>query len=144
MTRQNRLRTVLNRNQLPGNNVHANERRFRQRYDASPLRLEIRRLSWLGRPGKARQAIARDFAIGGVAAITSLKMKPGQKLLVCIENDDHRLQSVPATVMRCEPLEDNFICALKFAMGQLPETASRGAYTVLQRLEASLKKLSAS
>ncbi|MDK2777932.1 MAG: PilZ domain-containing protein [Pseudomonadota bacterium] len=119
--------------------MQPNERRFRERYNASPLKLEIRKLGWFGQPKKMHQAIARDFAIGGVAIVTPLKLKPGQKLLVSIENNDHRLQAIPAVVMRSEPLEGDYLCALKFSMGQLPETASRGAYTVLQRLEGSLK-----
>ncbi|WP_430461920.1 PilZ domain-containing protein [Thalassolituus sp. LLYu03] len=123
--------------------MHANERRFRQRYDASPLKMEIRRISWLGRPGKSEPAIARDFALGGVAILTPHKFKPGKRLLVSIESRDHRLQAIPATVLRCEQQGSDFVCALKFAMGQLPETASRGAYTVLQRLEGTLKAASA-
>lgn len=119
--------------------MQANERRFRQRYDASPLKLEIRRLNWFGYPGKAEQAIARDFAMGGMAIISPRRLKPGKRLLLAIESRDHRLQAIPATVLRCDEDGEEFLCALKFAIGQLPETASRGAYIVLQRLEGTLK-----
>lgn len=120
-----------------------NERRFRQRYDASPLKLEIRQLNWFGQPKKAHHAIGRDFALGGIAIITPLKLKPGQRLLLTLENVHHRLQAIPATVVRCEPVEADYLCALKFSLGQLPEPASRGVYTILQRLETTLKEPSA-
>ncbi len=120
-----------------------NERRFRQRYDASPLKLEIRRLNWFGRPKKAHHAIGRDFALGGIAIITPLKLKPGQRLLLTLENMHHRLQSVPAVVVRSEMIEADYLCALKFAIGELPEPASRGVYTILKRLETTLKEPSA-
>jgi len=123
--------------------VQNNERRFRQRYDASPLKLEIRQLNWFGRPKKAHQAIGRDFALGGIAIVTPLKLKPGQRLLLTLENLHHRLQSIPATVIRCEAVEGDYLCAVKFALGQLPEPASRGAYTILQHLENTLKGPSA-
>ncbi|MAY15907.1 MAG: hypothetical protein CMI06_11285 [Oceanospirillaceae bacterium] len=129
-------------NQSPGGNVQANERRFRQRYDASPLKLEIRMLNLFGRPKKAHMAIARDFAIGGIAIISPLKMKVGKRLLISIESRDHRLQAIPAVIIRAEASGGDYLYALKFAMGQLPEVASRGAYTVLQRLEVSLKSVS--
>ena len=122
------------------NPMQSNERRFRQRYDASPLKLEIRQLGWFGRPKKAHHAIGRDFALGGIAIITPLKLKPGKRLLLTLENKDHRLQAVPATVVRTEATQGDYLCALKFAIGELPESASRGVYTILQRLENTLKE----
>lgn len=122
--------------------MQANDRRFRQRYDASPLKLHIRRINWLGMAGKAEEAIARDFALGGIGIITRHKLKAGKQLLLSIESNDHRLEAIPATVLRCDPQGTEFVCAVKFAMGQVPELASRGAYTVLQRLESTLRATS--
>jgi len=119
--------------------MSASERRFRQRYDASPLKLEVRKIGLFGRAGKRHQAIARDFSIGGVSIVSPIKMKPGKRLLVSITSDDHSLQAIPATVLRAEPNDGDYLYALKFAMGQIPEAASRGAYTVLQRLEVTLR-----
>lgn len=120
--------------------MSTSERRFRQRYDASPLKLELRQLNFFGRAGKRHQAIARDFSLGGVSVISPLRMKPGKRLLVAITSDDHRIQAIPAEVLRAEPCEGDYLYALKFSMGQVPEAASRGAYTVLQRLEGTLKE----
>lgn len=120
--------------------MRESERRFRQRYDASPLKLEIRLLNWFGRPGKTHLAIARDFSIGGVSIISPLKLKQGRRILASITSDEHSLQSVPASIVRVDEQGGDFIYALKFSMGQVPEVASRGAYTVLQRLELTLKE----
>ncbi len=119
--------------------MQANERRFRQRYDAAPLKLEFCPLSWLGRPKKSHPAIARDFAIGGISMLSPTRLKPGQRILLSLESSDHRLQSVPALVIRAEAQGDEFLCALKFSLGDLPDSVSRSAYNVLQRLELSLK-----
>lgn len=120
--------------------MRESERRFRKRYDASPLKLEVRLLNWLGRPGKSHLAIARDFSVGGTAIVSPLKLKQGRRVLINITSDDHSLQSVPATIVRVEEQEGDFIYALKFSMGQIPEIASRGAYAVLQRLELTLRE----
>ncbi|MCA6063945.1 PilZ domain-containing protein [Thalassolituus marinus] len=120
--------------------MQANERRFRQRYNASPLTIEVRSLNWLGRPSRPFAAQARNFAIGGMGILTANKLKPGKRLLINLANSDHRLQAIPAVVLRCDQAGDDFICALKFALGELPEPASRAVYTVLQRLEGTLKQ----
>lgn len=119
-----------------------NERRFRKRYDAAPLKLEIRTLNVFGRAGKKHPAIARDFSVGGVSIISNIKLKPGKNLLISLTSDDHSLQSVPATVIRAEQHEGDYIYAVRFSMGQIPEAASRGAYTVLKRLEINLREAS--
>ena len=117
-----------------------NERRFRKRYDAAPLKLEISKLNLFGRAGKRHQAIARDFSLGGVSIVSPIKMKAGKDLLISLTSDDHSLQSVPATVIRAEQQDGDFVYAIKFSMGKIPEAASRGAYTILQRLEINLRE----
>ena len=119
--------------------MQTNERRFRQRYDAAPLKLEFRRIGWFGRPKKAHPAIARDFALGGLSMLTPHKLKPGQRILLSLESSDHRLQAVPAEIIRAEAQGNEFLYALKFSLGNLPDSACRSAYNVLQRLELSLK-----
>lgn len=119
--------------------MQAHERRFRQRYSAAPLKLEFRRINWFGRPKKPHPAIARDFAIGGLSMLSTAKLKQGQRILLSLESSDHRLQSVPALVIRAEAQGDEYLYALKFSLGDLPESVSRSAYNVLQRLELSLK-----
>jgi len=116
------------------------ERRFRQRYDAAALKLEIRAINLLGQPGKRHRAIVRNFSLGGVSILSPLKMREGKKLLLSITSDDHSLQAIPASVIRAEAKDGDYLYAIKFSMGQIPEAASRGAYTVLQRLEVSLKQ----
>lgn len=118
------------------------ERRFRQRLEAAELKLEIRPVNWLNAPGKSYQAIAKDFAIGGMAIISPLKLKPGKRLLINISNADHRLCALPTTITRVEQQDGDFIYGLKFALGQFPELASRGAYTILQRFEQTLSQAS--
>lgn len=115
------------------------ERRFRQRYAAAPLKLEVRQLNMLGRAGRRHLAIARNFSLGGVSMISPIKIKPGKPILISLTSDSHSLQRIPATVVRAERKNGEFIYAVKFSMGSIPEAASRGAYSVLQKLEDALK-----
>lgn len=116
------------------------ERRFRQRYDAAPLKLELRLINLLGRPGKRHQAVARNFSTGGVSIETQIKMKPGKRVLLSITSDDHSLQAVPAMVLRADSKNELYCYALQFNMEQVSEAASRGADTVLQHLEFTLRE----
>ena len=116
------------------------ERRFRQRYDAAPLKIDLRVINVFGRAGKRHEAIARDFSTGGVSIITPLKMKPGKRLIVSLTSDDHSLQAIPAEILRTEKNHDHYIYALRFTMEQMPEAACRGADTVLQRLASTLQQ----
>lgn len=116
------------------------ERRFRQRQKSVRLKLEFCRLGWFGRPKKTQAASLHDFAIGGLTMFSDVKLKPGQRLLLNLSSQHHRLQAVPAEVLRCEASGDHFRYALKFSLGGMPEGASRLAYTVLQYLEQGLQR----
>lgn len=120
--------------------MQTNERRFRQRYTAASLNVEISPLNWLGRPKKTFAVNStRNFAIGGLSVVSPQKLKPGQRLMLTIESHHHRLQAVPAIVLRAEQVNHEYHCALKFTLGELSDKASKAAYAVLQLLELSLK-----
>lgn len=118
--------------------MQANERRFRQRYRATQLTLEIHRIRWLRGPSQPSPATASNFALGGIGIITTRKIKPGKRLLLDLASSDHCLRGIPAVVLRCEPQGREFFCALQFTLDELPAAASQAAYTVLQRIESTL------
>lgn len=119
--------------------MKSRDQRFRQRYNASPLTLEIRPVNWFGVGGKIHKAVGRNFSIGGISIISPLKLKVGKRLLASLSTANHSLHSVPVTVLRIEEQKDDYIYALKFNMGELSDIASHSAYSVLKQLEESLK-----
>lgn len=120
--------------------MQPNERRFRERFDAAPLKLEIRPYGLLGSLKKPHPAFARNFAIGGISIRTPRKMKAGQHVLLNIVSHYHHLQAIPAIVIRTELIEDEWHCAIKFSLGELSDNVRKVAYSVLQHLEVSLKQ----
>lgn len=115
------------------------ERRYRKRFTAAPLRVLFCRCRWWGRERRYHDAFALDFAAGGMAIRSTIKMKEGTQLLLTLENSNHRLLDVPATVARVEQQEQEYLYGIKFTMGKLPDSSSRSAYSILQHLERSLK-----
>ena len=121
--------------------MQTKEKRFQPRYDASPLKLEVRPIGWLGVTGKMHRAIARDFALGGIAIISPIKMKLGKQVLLTLENKDHRLDSIPAQIVRIEQDRGDYVYALEFVLNDLSDSASYVTHNVLQKLEFSLGHL---
>lgn len=115
------------------------ERRYRKRFTAAPLRVLFCRRHWWGRERMYHDAFALDFAAGGMAMRSTIKMKEGTLLLLTLENSNHRLLDIPAMVARVEPQDDEYLYGIKFTMGKLPDSKSRSAYSILQHLERSLK-----
>lgn len=102
------------------------------------LTLCICPLNWFGRPKKTIYGRINNFHLGGLVAYANANFKLEQRLLISIENDDHRLQSIPVVVTRSEALQQGQTYTLKFALGELPEHARITAYSVLKMIENSL------
>ena len=121
-------------------NDTSNERRFRQRYAAATLKVEACSIGWFGIPLKKKKAFAVDFSLGGISIVSESKLKPLQKVLITLGCDTHCLQDVPMQVTRCTEQNNEFILALQFNLGDLPEAARTAAYAVLKSIENELKQ----
>lgn len=124
-------------------NDTSNERRFRQRYDDATLKIEVCPVGWFGITRKKKKAFALDFSLGGISIVCESKFKPEQKVLVTLGCDMHCLQAVPMQVIRCTEKNKEFILALQFNLGDLPEAARTAAYAVLKSIESELKQSAA-
>lgn len=116
-----------------------NERRAKQRQQAAPLKLSLCRKYWFGLNGRSYSARSRDFSHSGMAMLSPKRFRPGTVLLLTLESADHRLQRLPAELLRCEPAGDHYLCAVHFQFDHLSHPARQAVYTVLQHLQMSLK-----
>ena len=115
------------------------ERRFSDRYEGAELKLEVRPLGLFGRPKDAHPALVSNFAVGGVAIVTPLRLKIGQKIQITLLSEHHNLKSVPAEVIRYDGKQVDFRYGLKFNLASLPQTANQNVLFILQQMELSLK-----
>ena len=122
------------------NNAVINERRFRHRYDAAALKVEVCPVGWFGITGKKKKAFALDFSLGGISVVSESKFKAGQMVLITLECDMHCLQDIPMQVIRCNEKDKEYVLALQFNLGNLPDAARTAAYAVLKSIESELKQ----
>lgn len=115
------------------------DRRFSDRYNGSRLKLEISRLNWFGRPKDKHPALISNFAIGGVAIITPLKLKVGQQLQLTLKGEFHNLTQVPAEVVRFDGKDSIYQYGIKFSLGHMPQTASQNVLFILKQMESTLR-----
>lgn len=115
------------------------ERRFYERYCASPLQVSVRRsspwFSWLGN----RRAIGLDFAQGGMAIASTMSLSVGSRIQLQLSSDYLHLQAVPAEVVRKKKTDQSYEYGLRFLFGSLPNSAQHSANGMLQLLEDRLK-----
>ena len=119
--------------------MNRKERRFSQRYDAAPLKVEVRikKLFWGWHP--PHQAIGVDIAHGGIAILSPLKIRTGKRLLLSLGNQTHRLNSVPAVILRQTARDGDFVYGVRFELDPLGPKARASAEVVLQRLLDTLQ-----
>ena len=117
----------------------APERRFSDRYAGADLKMEIRPLGLFGRAKEMHPALVSNFAVGGVAIMTPLKLKVGQKLRITLLSEYHNLKSVPAEVIRYDGKQVDFRYGLKFNLSQLPQTSTDNVLFILKQIERTLK-----
>lgn len=117
-----------------------NERRFNQRYEAAALKIELCTVGWLGVSRKKHKAFAQDFSLGGLSVVSTSKFKVDQKILISLDCGSHRFQTIPMLVTRCTPMNKEYVLALHFNLGDLPNAARTAAFSVLKSIENELKQ----
>ncbi len=116
------------------------ERRFSDRYQGANLKLELSPWRWLSFKREKHPALVTNFAVGGAAISTPLKLKIGQKVIVTILSEHHNIKQLPAEVVRFDGKEVDYHYGLNFRFSQIPETASNNALFVLKQIENTLKQ----
>jgi len=116
------------------------ERRYSNRFQGASLKLELSPYRWLGFKREKYPALVTNFAVGGAAISTPLKLKIGQKVIVTILSEHHNIKQLPAEVVRFDGKEVDYHYGLHFRFNQIPETASNNALFVLKQIENALKQ----
>ena len=118
-----------------------NDRRFSDRYEGASLKLELRPRFWFGLKKERSPALVTNFAVGGIAIITPLKLKLGQIIHVTLLSEFHNIRQLPAEVVRIDgkDMEYRYRYGLRFNFNQLPETASNNTLFLLKQIEIAIR-----
>jgi hypothetical protein len=118
-----------------------NDRRFSDRYEGASLKLELRPRFWFGLKKEKSPALVTNFAVGGIAIITPLKLKLGQIIHVTLLSEFHNIRQLPAEVVRIDgkDMEYRYRYGLRFNFNQLPETASNNTLFLLKQIEIAIR-----
>lgn len=119
----------------------AKDRRFSDRYEGASLKLELRPRFWFGLKKEKSPALVTNFAVGGIAIITPLKLKLGQVIHVTLLSEFHNIRQLPAEVVRLDgkDMEYRYRYGLRFSFKQLPETASNNTLFLLKQIELAIR-----
>ncbi len=119
----------------------AKDRRFSDRYEGASLKLELRPRFWFGLKKEKSPALVTNFAVGGIAIITPLKLKLGQVIHVTLLSEFHNIRQLPAEVVRIDgkDMEYRYRYGLRFNFNQLPETASNNTLFLLKQIEIAIR-----
>jgi len=116
------------------------ERRFSDRYQGASLKFELSPRYWFGLKKQKHPALVTNFAVGGAAISTPLKLKIGQRIQVSILSEFHNIKQVPAEVVRFDGKEVDYHYGVRFSFSRVPETASSNALFVLKQIETALRQ----
>lgn len=116
------------------------ERRFSDRYQGASLKLELTPKYWFGLSKQKHPALVTNFALGGAAISTQLKLKIGQKIIISILSEHHNIKHLPVEVIRFDGKDVDYHYGIRFSFTQVPETASNNALFVLKQIENALRQ----
>lgn len=119
----------------------AKDRRFSDRYEGASLKLELRPRYWFGLKKEKSPALVTNFAVGGMAIITPLKLKLGQVIQVTLLSEYHNIRQLPAEVVRIDGKDTEYRhqYGLRFNFNRLPETACNNTLFLLKQIEISIR-----
>ena len=120
----------------------AKDRRFSDRYEGASLKLELRPRYWFGLKKEKSPALVTNFAVGGIAIITPLKLKLGQMIHVTLLSEFHNIRQLPAEVVRFDgkDMDYRYRYGLHFNFNKLPETASSNTLFLLKQIEMTIRQ----
>lgn len=114
------------------------ERRFNERYLGASLKLELQPRYWFGLKKEKHPALVTNFASGGVAITTPVRLKIGQRIQVTILSEFHNIRYLPAEIVRYDGKQVDYRYGVRFNFDKLPEVASDNAIFILKQIELAL------
>jgi hypothetical protein len=116
------------------------ERRFSDRYLGASLKLELQPRYWFGLKKEKHPALVTNFAIGGAAITTPLKLKIGQRIQLAILSEFHNIRQVPAEIVRYDGKQVDYKYGIRFNFEKLPEIASHNTRFLFKEIERTLER----
>lgn len=116
------------------------ERRFSDRYQGASLKVELTPKYWFGLNKAKHPALVTNFAVGGAAISTQLKLKVGQRVSISILSEHHNIKHLPVEVVRFDGKDVDYHYGIRFSFNKVAETASNNALFVLKQIENALKQ----
>jgi hypothetical protein len=114
------------------------ERRFSDRYQGARLKFELQPRYWFGLKKEKQPALVTNFAVGGAAITTPIKLKIGQRIQVTILSEFHNIRQLPAEIVRYDGKEVDYHYGVRFSFSKLPEIASNNTLFILKQIELAL------
>lgn len=116
------------------------ERRFSDRYLGASLKLELQPRYWFGLKKEKQPALVTNFATGGAAITTPLRLKIGQRIQVTILSEFHNIRQLPAEIVRYDGKQADYQYGVRFHFEKLPEIACNNTRFVLKQIERALER----
>jgi hypothetical protein len=116
------------------------ERRFSDRYLGASLKFELQPSYWFGLKKEKQPALVTNFATGGAAITTPLRLKIGQRIQVTILSEFHNIRQLPAEVVRFDGKQVDYRYGVRFNLSKLPEVANNNTLFILQQIEQALRQ----
>lgn len=118
------------------------ERRFNDRYLGASLKFELQLRYWFGIKKEKHPALVTNFAAGGAAITTPLKLKIGQQVQISILSEFHNIRQLPAEVIRFDGKQVDYRYGVRFNFSKLPKTANNNTLFILKQIELALSQTS--
>ncbi len=115
------------------------ERRFSDRHQGADLKFELQTQYWFGLKKEKHPALVTNFAAGGAAITTPLKLKIGQRIQVTILSEFHNIRQLPAEIVRYDGKEVDYHYGVRFSLGKLQKVASNNTLFILKQIERTLR-----
>lgn len=111
------------------------DRRIKDRYTASCLRLQLRERGFLGRIGQAMPVTCMDLNRYGMAVLCPRPMEPGTRLFMDFEGKYINESQVGARVVECQQFQTGYRVSMQFSYCMDKRGYSRTVDNALSRIE---------
>lgn len=102
------------------------------------MKFELQPRYWFGLKKEKQPALVTNFAVGGAAITTPIKLKIGQRIQVTILSEFHNIRQLPAEIVRYDGKEVDYHYGVRFSFSKLPEIASNNTLFILKQIELAL------
>lgn len=111
------------------------DRRIKDRYPASCLKVQIREQGLLGRGKNPAQVTCLDLNRYGMAVLSPRPIEPGTRLLMDFEGKYINEPKVSARVIECRPFQAGYRVSVQFSYCLNKKGYSRTVDNALSRIE---------